>query len=232
MERMWRGPQCPPRLPPSIFWRLVLTPLFNGSNAGINQGVPGFCVSGSLGSISWAIGSPPGCPRGAGAGAERVPPSPAQQNGAVGAGAAQRVSTSAPFQPNSWRATVLPAPHPFKPSIKSVINSKNTLHPCPAAAKAPSQQVLTRPHPAGRLGLEVSCESADSSDIAPLVGQAEEEKGSWPSRDSANNLPCPHIPLPHNPDPCSLLNPPTNTSYLALCSWEVQTEELHKSPSI
>lgn len=71
----------------------------------------------------------------------------AQQNSAIRAGAAERISAIAPFQPNSWRPTVLPAPRPGKPSIKSVINSENSLHPNPAAAKASSQQVLTRPFP-------------------------------------------------------------------------------------
>lgn len=74
--------------------------------------------------------------------------------------------------------------------------------------------------------------SSDSSDIAPLAhpGQAEEQKGLWPSRDSANNSPPPHISLPHSPDPCWLLSPTTNPPYL--CSCEVQTEELHKVPSM
>lgn len=66
----------------------------------------GACIWCHLGTISRSDG----CGRGAGAGAEHVLSSLAQQNSAIRAGATQRISAIAPFQPNSWRATVLPAP--------------------------------------------------------------------------------------------------------------------------
>lgn len=47
-----------PRLPPSIFWELVLTPLFNGSNAGINQGASIFVFQAALALFPGPLGAP------------------------------------------------------------------------------------------------------------------------------------------------------------------------------
>lgn len=148
----WRRPQSPPRLfSQHLLQTGAKTPLLNGREMLVLttgpslRAVPVF--SAILARFPGLMGVQPGVQEGCWAGAERVLSSPVQQNSAIRAGAARRVSAIAPFQPNSWRATVLPAPRPFKPSIKSVINSENTLHPNPAAAKASSQQVLTRPFP-------------------------------------------------------------------------------------
>lgn len=78
-----------PQLLPCIFWKLGLVPLFSRRDVSI------FVFQAALALFP----GPLECPRGAGWVLSVSPPA---QLGAVGADSAQYVSTSAPFQPNSW----------------------------------------------------------------------------------------------------------------------------------
>lgn len=80
-----------PKLPPSIFWKLVLTLLFNRRDAPKGRG-PVFVFQTALARFPGPLGAP-GCCRGAGAGAECVPPAQLSRTA--------ELSTSPPMHPSS-----------------------------------------------------------------------------------------------------------------------------------